>query len=142
MHNVGKVAIGERVAAWMLGGQPSTPALASVTAEPRGHSAVVTVTFSGGGKLRLAPTLHCAACCSGPVGDFDASCDDGVTYVNGSLPVLVGDQDVRFTVPCPKPTHVRYVGGNQPFPQCAVKGATAIAPAQPFVSRVSATGVK
>ena len=56
------------------------------------------------------------------MGDFDAS-DDGVTWVNGTVPIVTGGMSVRFSVATARmPTHVRYTA-NMGFPQCGVYNA-------------------
>ena len=69
------------------------------------------------------------------MGDFDAS-DDGVTWVNGTVPIVTGGMSVRFSVATARmPTHVRYTA-NMGFPQCGVYNAEGL-PAYPFAMGVN-----
>lgn len=148
VHNINKTLVAARAAHALLTAlepsrfAPATaapPSVSSVSAGPTGHAYwLVTVAFgAGAAPLALAPTQYCVACCDGDVGDFDASCDGGTTWVNGTSPSLSGG-NVVFTVGCAnKPTRVRYTA-NQGFPQCAVVGANGL-PALPFAADVAAT---
>jgi hypothetical protein len=133
VHNVVKAPIGARAARALLGGG-APPRAVSAVVGPTGRGFFqVTVTFEGGSlPLALAPTANCATCCGGSVGDFSAS-NDGVTWVNGTVPgeVLAGNA-VVFVVGLPsgRPTRARYTA-NQGFMQCAVVGADGT-PAMPF----------
>merc|ERR1712232_769763 len=97
----------------------------------------VTVDFAGGSApFYLKGTQYCDACCATGVGDFDASPDDGATWMNATSPHrTVGAKSVSFTVPASRITHVRYTA-NQAFPQCAVYNQEGL-PALPFIMRVS-----
>jgi hypothetical protein len=146
VHNVNKTVVAARAARALLAGlfpqrfpplpPPHAPAAGAVTAAPTGHNFwLVSVAFAGG-PVALRGTQYCAACCSGDVGDFDASLD-GVTYVNGTAQQL-SEGSVVFTVGLPqKPLYVRYTA-NQAFPQCAVVSAASGLPAMPFAATVTA----
>ena len=72
----------------------------------------------GDGPLHTSGTQCCITCCDGDVGDFDAW--DGLSWVNGTVPVVVGSMSVRFNGSTARTlAHVRYTA-NMGFPQCAV----------------------
>ena len=142
VHNINKTLVAARTASALLElmapGRfpPAPPPLAAgITAAPTGRGYwLVTVAFEGG-PVGLRDTQYCAACCSGDVGDFDASID-GSTYVNGTVQQLSGG-NVVFIVGLPqKPLHVRYTA-NQAFPQCAVYSSASGLPAMPFHATVA-----
>jgi hypothetical protein len=152
VHNVKKREIGDRAARQLLHllGETTTASTAAVVNGPRatgasaapaaggggGGNSTVVVSFAGGGALYTNGTQYCITCCDGGVGDFDAS-DDGLTWVNGTVPVVAGGMSVRFSVATARtPTHVRYTA-NMGFPQCAVYNAEGL-PAYPFAMAVVA----
>ena len=156
VHNVNKGPIGARVAAQlrrlMLKQDivSEGPRVSRITSRrlsaAEGAGSQVTVSFRGGSKpFYQHGTENCARCCQWTVGrpatnassnDYDASGDNGLTFVNGSEAVLTEGLDgVVFTVPTlDQVTHVRYTG-NQPFPQCALYNREGF-PALPFWKRV------
>ena len=149
VHNVRKREIGNRAARQLLHLLGETPADAVVDG-PRataasavqndGGNAAVVVRFAGGGALYTNGTQYCITCCDGGVGDFDASDDNGLTWVNGTVPIVTGSTSVRFSVATARtPTHVRYTA-NMGFPQCAVFNAEGL-PAYPFAMAVTAAEV-
>lgn len=141
VHNVNKTIVAARTASALLSGMfpmrfppVSPPQTTAITAAPTGHNFwLVTVGFENG-PVVLKGTQYCTSCCSGNVGDFDASLD-GVNYVNGTVQELsVGN--IVFTVGLTqKPAFVRYTA-NQAFPQCAVISSISGLPAMPFLSTV------
>ena len=145
VHNINKTVVAARAASALLAGMfpdrfPAVPPprATSLTAAPTGlHFWLVTVAFESAGPLALRGTQYCTDCCSGTVGDFDASLD-GVTFVNGTAQALSGGS-VVFTVGplAQKPRFVRYTA-NQAFPQCAVVSTVGGLPAMPFYANVTA----
>lgn len=147
VHNERKQPIGERLAA-TLHRFLDDKAAQLVTEGPRAQSAVVSaanngkstvsVQFHGGTvPLYLRGTQYCDACCSGGVGDFDASADGGVTWMNATGVHELGQDSttVTFVVPSSTVTNVRYTA-NQAFPQCAIYNQEGL-PALPFKMQVS-----
>lgn len=142
VHNINKSAVAARAARALLAGlQPAAfPPVAplrvtSVSAGPTGLGYwLVTVAF-GSSSLALRPTQFCDACCSGAVGDFDASAD-GAVWANGTAPALEGGNVVFTVALASKPITVRYTA-NQAFPQCAVVSVATGLPALPFEASVS-----
>ena len=109
------------------------------THEPDGRQIIYGMRTPGSSCRRCA--TRCARCCQWSVGqpatnassnDYDASGDNGLSFVNGSAAVLTDALDsLVFTVPAlDHVTHVRYTG-NQPFPQCALYNREGL-PALPF----------
>ena len=142
VHNVKKLEIGDRAARQLLHllGETAASEVAVVADGPRAtgasaarssdnNSSMVVVSFAGGGPLFTNSTQYCITCCNGDVGDFDAW--DGLSWVNGSVPVVVGGMSVQFNVSTARTlTHVRYTA-NMGFPQCAVYNEEGL-PAYPF----------
>lgn len=95
----------------------------------------IKVTFSGGTKpFYLKGTRNCTACCKA-MGDFDVSID-GITWTNGTTPVLTGDAEVSFSVILQAPPKmVRYTAAGY-WPQCAIYNQEAL-PAMPFQMPIS-----
>ena len=142
VHNVNKTVVAQRAASALLAAllparfPPVPPPRAtSLTAAPTGRNYwLVTVEFEAAGPLALQGTQFCTDCCSGDVGDFDASLD-GITFVNGTAQQLSGG-NVVFIVGLPqKPRFVRFTA-NQAFPQCAVVSTGGL-PALPFYATVA-----
>ena len=155
VHNVNKAPIGARVARelrrLMLKQEVVSqgPRATHVTTKQmQDGTSEITVRFSGGSTpFYQHGTQNCARCCQWSVGqpatnassnDYDASGDDGATWVNGSAAILTPSLDgVAFTVPLAMVTNVRYTG-NQPFPQCALYNKEGL-PALPFWVNVDAS---
>ena len=144
VHNVNKTVVAQRAASALLAAMlparfPAVPPprATSLTAAPTGRNYwLVTVEFEAAGPLALQGTQYCTDCCSGAVGDFDASVD-GVAFVNGTAQELSGG-NVVFIVGLPqKPRFVRFTA-NQAFPQCAVVSTKGGPPALPFYATVAA----
>jgi len=147
VHNERKQPIGERLAA-TLHRFLEDGAADLVTEGPRAQEAMVSATdggrstvsvrFHGGtAPLYLRGTQYCAACCDAGVGDFDASADGGITWMNatGVHELSKGGTTITFVVPSSTVTHVRYTA-NQAFPQCAVYNQEGL-PALPFEMHVA-----
>jgi hypothetical protein len=148
VHNVHKQPVGARLAAQIMRmhlrrpGTVQGPRVARWSTAPaadaqgrRGFN--VTVAFAGGSApFVLRPTRNCTACCGddaelGDVGDFDASSDGGVTWLDGTMPALVNGSAVRFFVNATADVQrVRYTA-NRVFPQCALHNQEGY-PAFPF----------
>ena len=144
VHNINKTIVAARVASALLSrvaparfpAEAPLRAVGATAAPAGGGSWLVTVAFDGA-PVALRGTQYCEACCSGSVGDFDATDGGGGGWVNGSAASLSGGGGVVFTVALPnKPTEVRYTA-NQGFPQCAVVGGNGL-PAFPFAVEVAA----
>ena len=145
VHNVKKREIGDRAARQLLHLLGETThvgsavvngprAVGASAAHAEGGNFTVVISFVGGGDLYTNGTQYCVTCCDGGVGDFDAS-EDGIAWVNGTVPTTVGGMDVRFSVATTRmPTHVRYTA-NMGFPQCAIYNAEGL-PAYPFAMAV------
>lgn len=117
VHNVKKREIGDRAARQLLHllGETTTDTVVSgpratgvSAAVQRGGNFTVVVSFAGGGALYTNGTQYCITCCDGGEGDFDASDDNGLNWVNGTVPVAAGGMSVAFSVATARmPTHVR-----------------------------------
>lgn len=120
VHNLIKEPIGVRLAQSLLAAlepsrfQPvSGPTLVSVDAGPTGRGYWNVQLNFDDSTTTQAPTQYCSDCCEGLVGDFDASADGGVTFVNGTLPNVLGSGALAFIVKLPtKPTHIRYTANQ------------------------------
>lgn len=152
VHNVNKAPIGARVATQLRRlmlkqnivseGPRASYITSRRLSAAEGGGSEVTVSFKGGSRPYYQHgTENCARCCQWSVGqpatnassnDYDASGDNGLSFVNGSAAVLTDALDsLVFTVPAlDHVTHVRYTG-NQPFPQCALYNREGL-PALPF----------
>ena len=147
VHNVKKREIGDRAARQLLHLLGQTAAN-EVVDGPRATGAssawfsgnnvsTIVVSFAGGGPLYTNGTQYCITCCDGDVGDFDVSDDNGLSWINGTVPIVVGTMSVRFNASTARTvTHVRYTA-NTGFPQCAVYNAEGL-PAYPFAMTVNA----
>ena len=107
------------------------------TAAAAATSYTIEVTFAGGSSpFYQRGTQYCVACCQpGTAGDFDVSADGGLTYVNATLPAIIGTSaSISVAGLRAFPTHVRYTA-NQGFPQCAIYNRQGL-PALPFTMEV------
>ena len=94
VHNVNKTIVATRAARTLLTGLEPTlfpllagPVAVSVTAGPTGRGFwEISISFDEA-QLALKGTQYCVACCSGEVGDFDASVD-GISWVNATTQSL------------------------------------------------------
>eukprot|EP00937_MAST-01D_sp_MAST-1D-sp2_P006005 g6005.t1 len=156
VHQPHKREIGRRVGLQMFKHLVS-PQTTVVTQGPRATAVslvatvatthTLSVTFAGGATpFALRGTRNCTTlpgfCCNGSANsghtvDFDATCDGGSTWTNGTAAVLAADGvSVRFNVTLPAPpTVVRYTAASI-WPQCALYNAEGL-PALPFTLPVA-----
>ena len=145
VHNVHKQPVGARLAAQILHmhlGKPGTvsgPRVAGFNVAAAGGGFDVTVNFAGGSApFALRPTRNCTTCCGDDagtdVGDFDAS-SDGISWTNGTKPVLVNGTAVHVHFPSMSALQIVRYTANRAFPQCALYNREGY-PAFPFRERI------